>query len=152
MPTESVTNELVSLTRDAREHLTYLHELGIEGVETQVDLSVIQDVRSQTSWGSSQTLTQPFGDLAPALGDTLFGEIKPQPSRLTKSSETFEEIHAYIGNCVRCPLFEGRTHIVHTEGNRNARLMFIGEAPGADEDAQAQALCRPRWAAFDEDH
>jgi DNA polymerase len=35
-------------------------------------------------------------------------------------------------------LHEGRTHVVNTEGNRHARLMFVGEAPGADEDAQAR--------------
>jgi DNA polymerase len=53
-------------------------------------------------------------------------------------SETFEQIHAEIGDCTRCPLHVDRTHVVHTEGNRKARLMFVGEAPGADEDAQAR--------------
>ena len=52
--------------------------------------------------------------------------------------ETFEQIHAEIGDCTRCPLSQERTHVVHTEGNRKARLMFVGEAPGADEDAQAR--------------
>lgn len=52
--------------------------------------------------------------------------------------ETFEQIHADIGDCTRCPLHLERTHVVHTEGNRKARLMFVGEAPGADEDAQAR--------------
>ena len=52
--------------------------------------------------------------------------------------ETFEQIHAEIGDCTRCPLHQDRTHVVHTEGNRKARLMFVGEAPGADEDIQAR--------------
>ncbi len=52
--------------------------------------------------------------------------------------ETFEQIHAEIGDCTRCPLYQERTHVVHTEGNRKARLMFVGEAPGADEDIQAR--------------
>jgi uracil-DNA glycosylase len=52
--------------------------------------------------------------------------------------ETFEQIHAEIGDCTRCPLHLERTHVVHTEGNRKARLMFVGEAPGADEDIQAR--------------
>lgn len=56
----------------------------------------------------------------------------------TKTTETFEDIHREIGDCTRCPLHEERTHVVHTEGNRKARLMFVGEAPGADEDAQAR--------------
>lgn len=57
---------------------------------------------------------------------------------LSQSTETFEKIHAEIGNCTRCPLHQERTHVVHTEGNRKARLMFVGEAPGADEDIQSR--------------
>ena len=52
--------------------------------------------------------------------------------------ETFEQIHAEIGDCTRCSLHTDRTHVVHSEGNRKARLMFVGEAPGADEDVQAR--------------
>ncbi len=70
-------------------------------------------------------------------GDSLFGDIAPT-NELPQSNETLEDIHSDIGNCTRCPLAQGRTHIVHSEGNRNASLMFVGEAPGADEDAQAR--------------
>ena len=61
----------------------------------------------------------------------------PQDSKTT-SGETLEQIWAELKDCTRCPLHEGRTHVVNTEGNRQARLMFVGEAPGADEDAQAR--------------
>ena len=64
--------------------------------------------------------------------------IAPAAPKLTASAETFELIHAEIGDCIRCPLHQQRTQVVHTEGNRKARLMFVGEAPGADEDAQAR--------------
>jgi DNA polymerase len=57
---------------------------------------------------------------------------------LPESDETIEDIRADVGNCTRCELWEGRTKIVHTTGNFNADLMFIGEAPGADEDAQGE--------------
>ena len=67
--------------------------------------------------------------------ETLFGDIT---QTLPESNETIEDIHADIGNCTRCPLHEGRTHIVHSTGNRQADLMFVGEAPGADEDAQGK--------------
>jgi uracil-DNA glycosylase len=70
---------------------------------------------------------------------TLFGEIKPKDElSLGRPGETFEDIHEDIGECVRCPLHQGRTKIVHTEGNRESRLMFVGEAPGADEDASGR--------------
>ena len=41
-----------------------------------------------------------------------------------------------IGDCTRCPLHQGRNKIVFGDGDPNARLMFVGEGPGADEDAQ----------------
>ena len=63
----------------------------------------------------------------------LFGDFK---STLPESNETIEDIRLDIGNCVRCPLHEGRTKIVHTTGNFSADLMFVGEAPGANEDAE----------------
>ena len=41
-----------------------------------------------------------------------------------------------IGDCTRCRLHEGRNKIVFGSGNEQARLVFVGEGPGADEDAQ----------------
>lgn len=73
---------------------------------------------------------------SPVPQDTLFGEITPQTvDSLPRTDETIEDIRRDIGDCTRCPLYEGRTKIVHSEGNLQARLMFVGEAPGADEDA-----------------
>ena len=43
-----------------------------------------------------------------------------------------------LGDCRRCKLSETRTHIVFGVGNPNAKLMFVGEGPGADEDAQGE--------------
>ncbi len=75
----------------------------------------------------------------PAPRETLFGDITPQDDlSLGRPGETFEDIRADIGECVRCPLHQGRNTIVHTEGQANARLMFVGEAPGADEDASGR--------------
>lgn len=46
-------------------------------------------------------------------------------------------IQQEVGDCTRCPLaFEGRHKIVFADGDPNAELMFVGEGPGADEDAQ----------------
>jgi DNA polymerase len=75
----------------------------------------------------------------PAPRETLFGDIAPKDElSLGHPGETFEDIREDIGECVRCPLHQGRTKIVHTEGNEKARLMFVGEAPGADEDASGR--------------
>ncbi len=69
------------------------------------------------------------------LTESLFGDIT---KTLPESKETIEEIRLDIGNCTRCPLHEGRTKIVHSTGNRQADLMIIGEAPGADEDQKGE--------------
>ncbi|MFN2512827.1 MAG: uracil-DNA glycosylase family protein, partial [Pyrinomonadaceae bacterium] len=70
--------------------------------------------------------------------DDFFGVVPQQAVGISTSGESVDQIWADIGDCVRCPLHERRTHIVHTEGNLKARLMFVGEAPGADEDMQAR--------------
>lgn len=41
-----------------------------------------------------------------------------------------------ISNCTKCPLAQGRTNVVVGRGNRNAPVLFVGEGPGANEDAQ----------------
>ena len=51
---------------------------------------------------------------------------------------TLEEIRAEMGDCRRCKLYAGRTHLVFGEGSPHARLMFVGEAPGAEEDLQGR--------------
>jgi len=52
-------------------------------------------------------------------------------------SAALQAIRDDIGDCTRCPLaFQGRHSIVFGDGDPNARLMFIGEGPGADEDMQ----------------
>lgn len=105
-----MATELVDLIKKQLEHL---RELGVEGIRVAKTEAPIE------------------------TRDSLF-ELAPAPTKLAPSTETFEQIHQEIGACTRCPLYEGRTHVVHTEGNRKARLMFVGEAPGADEDAQAR--------------
>jgi DNA polymerase len=93
----------------------------------------------QTNMAKRTTTKRPKELEPPPPMDTLFGEITPKDeASLPRTDETFEDIWNDIGECTRCPLNAGRTHIVNSEGNRTARLMFVGEAPGADEDMQAR--------------
>jgi DNA polymerase len=52
------------------------------------------------------------------------------------SPVSLETVREELGECARCKLHSGRTNIVFGVGNPDADLMFVGEAPGADEDAQ----------------
>ena len=53
-------------------------------------------------------------------------------------AETLEDIHADLGDCRRCKLAQERNHIVFGDGNAKAKLVFIGEGPGAEEDRKGQ--------------
>ena len=68
----------------------------------------------------------------PSSVDALF-EIGQE---LPPTAETIEDIRRDIGDCTRCELYTGRKQVVHSTGNLQADLMFVGEAPGADEDDQ----------------
>jgi DNA polymerase len=71
---------------------------------------------------------------------------KEQSARATKAEKQSQADKGYrlqqlqdeIGDCKRCKLWNKRTHIVFGEGNPDAKLMFIGEAPGREEDMQAR--------------
>jgi len=51
---------------------------------------------------------------------------------------TLAEVREALGDCRRCPLHRTRQRLVFGEGNPQAELAFVGEAPGADEDAQGR--------------
>jgi uracil-DNA glycosylase len=66
-------------------------------------------------------------------------EVEPAPiirEQPEEQIQTLAEIRVEMGDCRRCKLYAGRTNLVFGEGAANARLMFVGEAPGADEDQQ----------------
>jgi DNA polymerase len=59
-----------------------------------------------------------------------------EPQAPESPSESLDDIRADIGDCRRCRLHEQRTKIVFGDGNPQTKLVFVGEGPGADEDAQ----------------
>jgi DNA polymerase len=75
----------------------------------------------------------------PAADPGLF-ELPPAPltSEPWGDAATLDDFNAAICTCVKCPLGATRTKFVFGVGNPRATLMLIGEAPGADEDAQGE--------------
>jgi DNA polymerase len=136
------SKELLDLVTETKKQLEHLRVLGVEGIRASSAVAPAPVITAQKSKPApapppapapvrvEKTMVEPL--------NSLFGNLTPAPVKLGRSTETFEQIHAEIGDCTRCPLHQERTHVVHTEGNRKARLMFVGEAPGADEDAQAR--------------
>jgi DNA polymerase len=69
------------------------------------------------------------------LADQGVTDIRRSPR---KAPSSLKAIREEIGDCKRCKLCEGRTHIVFGVGDPHAKLMFVGEGPGRDEDLQGE--------------
>jgi DNA polymerase len=78
--------------------------------------------------------------MPPPLKLVSFDDLAPLPGPAVPAAERAAALGAIqedIGDCTRCPLaYAGRKKIVFGDGSPTARLMFVGEGPGADEDAQ----------------
>jgi len=78
--------------------------------------------------------------LVPSVRLISFNELAPVPQDVIPAAArdaALRAIQEEIGDCTRCPLaYAGRHKIVFGDGPATARLMFVGEGPGADEDAQ----------------
>ena len=65
--------------------------------------------------------------------------VAVEPVSLPDDFQTLDAIATHVSTCRRCPLCQGRTHTVPGEGNADSPdLMFIGEGPGAEEDAHGR--------------
>jgi len=125
--------ELRELAAGLRAHLEFLGMTGATGVprgETAPAGAVPPPAARVSQPGLS---TEPQAAKPPALepkappGPTL--EPEERARRLTVLAET-------VKGCTRCALAGGRTQTVFARGTGSSRLMFVGEGPGADEDAQ----------------
>ena len=142
--TKPVTIELTEILREAREQALFLGELGVETVDLSV-FTIVQEPGAKLATSSQLAVRDditpspkktPLQPLAPP--DALFEGLAPATPVFPRATEALADIWRDIGDCTRCGLCEGRTQVVNTHGNHSARLMFIGEAPGADEDAQGK--------------
>ncbi len=89
-------------------HVQFFRELGVDGVSSD--------------------------DVWRVPGASLVAKINPKIER----AEPLKDIREEIGDCTRCKLHEGRTNLVFGVGNPKADLMFVGEAPGRDEDLKGE--------------
>jgi uracil-DNA glycosylase family 4 len=106
-------------------------------------VSEAQSVPAKAAVGVEERVA-PVGNRADFLESAApklvsFDDLAPLPQNRVAASQKAEALLAVqqeIGDCTRCPLaYGGRHTIVFGDGDANARLMFVGEGPGADEDA-----------------
>ena len=102
------------LAREILEQLHYYRDLGVSSVEKRTPRPVAPPkLPSVISQGNQ----------------SMFDTVRAR-------DESLEMIRTDLGDCKRCKLASGRKNIVFGSGNPRAALMFVGEAPGADEDEQ----------------
>ncbi len=103
------------------------------------------DALGITRWEPRQALNAspmevtgtPTGFTAPAIVPA--GPVGLEhPSSVESDSRDWAELEAAVRSCTKCPLHATRTQTVFGVGNRRAQWMFIGEAPGGDEDRQGE--------------
>lgn len=117
------------MTREQiRGYLEFYRDLGFDSVYLRASLQLAKPVSE----------TAPVIDEAPVAASKS-AEFPVVPSilpSLAPEGDTLAAIRADIGDCTRCRLSEARHSIVFGSGNESARLVFVGEGPGADEDEQ----------------
>jgi uracil-DNA glycosylase family 4 len=124
-----LNDELAEIAADLRERAGYyaaFAAVGVPMVKTRAEgpavaapsASAPADARAASSSGGVSVAGDPSGGVAASLA----------------------EIREHLGDCRRCKLAGGRKNIVFGQGNPQARLMFVGEAPGSDEDEQGLAF------------
>jgi uracil-DNA glycosylase family 4 len=99
---------------DLAAHVDYFGELGVSGVS------------KDAKWTERESKA-----IAAAVVPAAF-------EAPTVVEMTLDDVRAHVGDCQLCKLCSTRTNIVFGVGNPNADLMFVGEAPGADEDEQGE--------------
>jgi DNA polymerase len=115
-----------------RDHLDYFHELGVDGLHPDAVWRARAD--APPAGRSDDRPLHPAEDVVPVEA-VRSGRSSDRPE-----GATLAIIKADIGpDCTRCKLHTlGRKQVVFGVGNPNADLMFVGEAPGADEDVQGE--------------
>ncbi|MEP7354691.1 MAG: uracil-DNA glycosylase [Acidobacteriota bacterium] len=139
------------MTRDQlRDYLTFYEDLGIAEVYRRKPAAGTQAAASEAVAANPERAPEPSAAPMPVATIKI-----PVPARvavaaapviqpvtlpsLAPTGDTLAQIRVDIGDdCRRCRLCEQRNKIVFGSGNEQARLVFVGEGPGADEDKEGQ--------------
>ena len=107
-----------------REYLRFYQDLGFTTL-----------YRRATSLVAQSEPAAPSAELSPPIHMSEVPASFELPG-LAPAGDSLAKIREDIGDCKRCRLHLGRHTIVFGSGNETAKLVFVGEGPGADEDAQ----------------
>ena len=122
-----------ALAATLRDYVEQIREEGLDGLPLGV--------------ASATKAATPAAEPAVAASQAPAPRTPPPPSPPAEliskypgleSTSSLEQLREFIGDCRRCKLWPMRTNLVFGVGNPKAELMFVGEAPGADEDMRGE--------------
>ena len=114
------------MSRELADHLQYFSEIGVTGVSRDPQW---RNRTASAADAEHHEVTEPHIEMPVVSGFSR-----------SAAGETLDAIQAEIGPaCMRCKLCSlGRTQVVFGKGHAKARLMFVGEAPGEEEDQRGE--------------
>jgi DNA polymerase len=124
---EDEREELGTLVRQIRTHLEMRGRSGLLGV-----------VADKKPADKKPAARRPEAAAVAAAPPPAVAEREPQDPARPSGAAGLTLVRDELGDCQRCKLAPLRTNLVFGVGNPNADLLFVGEAPGADEDAQGE--------------
>jgi uracil-DNA glycosylase len=130
-----------TLFASVRDYVEQLREEGMEGLPIS---EVSTAANRAASPASAAPAPRPGPAAEPASSAPPAARPAPQPVEMfskypgLEKSDTLDSLREFIGDCRRCKLWGLRKNLVFGVGDPKAELMFVGEAPGADEDARGE--------------
>ncbi len=130
------TTEWATALWELKNYLIFLKDSGYSEIPAEnIPVAAAEPLPFKTAKELIKTKKDKSAERTPVSAPGPVEERAPEPGS-GNAAKLLEEIRREIGDCTRCKLSQGRTNIVFGSGNPSARLVFVGEGPGADEDAQ----------------
>jgi len=114
-----------------KSYIQMYREWGLEGVSVKLPAFPSGTGRAAPPQTNAQEINPPAAAATPATPLTATVQTV-----IGSNSDMLAQLRAEIGDCTRCKLHTGRTRLVFGDGSPDARLMFVGEGPGEEEDRQ----------------
>ncbi|HKF29990.1 MAG TPA: uracil-DNA glycosylase [Candidatus Binataceae bacterium] len=123
-----------TLIATLRDYVEQIREEGLDGLPNE---------RSDAALGGAAEPARLRGTAAASAASRVPAQAARAVELLSKypgleSQSSLEQVREFVGDCRRCKLWPMRTNLVFGVGNPAAELMFVGEAPGADEDLRGE--------------
>lgn len=118
-----------------REYLEFYRDLGFEVIYRRATRADYAAAVSPADSVPGSPAASPAAAFASSPASPSASRLLELPS-VIKNNDSLALVREDIGDCQRCRLSQGRKNIVFGVGNQQAKLVFVGEGPGADEDEQ----------------